>query len=234
MPWKTIDPDRAWSFDYAFDKKGEQFANSCAIKLREGELLVLSPALGVSEADFAEIEKHGRPVALVSTNGFHHLGLPEWNKRYPDAKLYASSAAAARISKKHASLPAFEPLSKLSAVCPDDVVIYDPPGMRIPDVMARFSTKNGWVWAFNDTVMNIPKLPSGVFGTLMKWTDSGPGFKVTRMFTKVAVKDKKSFKSWWLSELEKAPPSKIFTSHGQPILDAATAAKLPAMVQTAL
>lgn len=234
MPWKTIDPDRVWSFDYAFDKKGTQFANTCAIKLREGELMVLSPALGVTEADFAEIEKHGRPVALVGTNGFHHLGLPEWSKRYPDAKLYASAPAAARIAKKHADLPPFQPLSALSAVCPDDVVVFDPPGMRIPDVMARVSTKNGWLWALNDTVMNIPKLPGGLFGNLMKWTDSAPGFKVMRLFTKVAVKDKASFKSWWLSELAKAPPAVVFTSHGEPVLDAAAAAKLPEMVQAAL
>jgi hypothetical protein len=76
MPWITLAPDRAWSIDYAFDKKGGR-ANTCAIKLRDGELMILSPAFSVPEADFVELEKHGRPVALVATNGYHHLGLPE-------------------------------------------------------------------------------------------------------------------------------------------------------------
>ena len=39
---------------YAFDKKGNQ-ANSCAIKLRDGELLVICPPYNTSDADFAEL-----------------------------------------------------------------------------------------------------------------------------------------------------------------------------------
>jgi len=233
MAWKTIDSERAWVLDYAFDKKGGQ-ANCCAIKLRDGQLMILSPALGVSDADFAEIEKHGRPVALVATNGFHHLGLPEWRKRYPEAKMYASAPAAARISKKHEGLGTFEPLGKLAEQCPSDVVVLEPPGMRIPDVMARVSTPSGWVWSFNDTVMNIPVIPKGVFGMLMKWTDSVPGLKVARFFTMMALKDKANFKKWFLGELEKAPPARVVTGHGAPILDGATAAQLPKMVDAAI
>src|SRR6188508_2535070 len=99
MPWKTVEEGRAWTFEYVINKNGVK-ANACAIKLRDGELLVLTPPCDVSDADFAELEKHGRPVALVATNGFHHLGLPEWKKRYPDAKLFAPAASAARIAKK--------------------------------------------------------------------------------------------------------------------------------------
>jgi hypothetical protein len=234
MAWKTLDSERAWALDYAFDKKGAM-ANCCAIKLRDGELMILSPALGVSEADFSEIEKHGRPVALVATNGFHHLGLPEWHKRYPAAKLYASTPAAARITKKHnGQLGAFEPLAKLSEVCPSDVVILEPPNMRIPDVMARVSTSGGWLWSFNDTVMNIPIVPPGLFGKIMKWTDSVPGFKVARFFTMMSLKDKPGFKRWFLAELEKAPPARVITGHGPPILDGAVASQLPSMVQAAI
>ncbi len=233
MTWKTLDPERAWALDYRFDKKGGT-ANSCAIKLRDGELLVLSPALGVSDADFAEIEKHGRPVALVATNGFHHLGLPEWRKRYPQAQLFAPASAVARISKKQPGLGPFEPLHHLAQLCGSDVAVLEPPGMRIPDVMARVSTRDGWLWAFNDTVMNISKLPPGFFGKVMKWTDSGPGFKVARFFTMIALKDKKRFKQWLLGELEKAPPAKVITGHGPPVLDPALAGKLPEMVQAAM
>jgi hypothetical protein len=156
------------------------------------------------------------------------------SRRYPDAKVYGSDPAAARISKKYPSLRSFEPLSKLAAACPSDVALLEPPGMRIPDVMVRASTSSGWLWAFNDTVMNIPQLPSTLFGKMMKWTDSGPGFKVARFFTMIALKDKKRFKQWWLSELQTAPPTSVFTGHGQPVLDRSHAGTLQAMVDRAL
>lgn len=218
---------------YAFDKKGNQ-ANSCAIKLREGELLVVCPPYNTSDADFAELERHGRPTAIVAPNPYHHLGVPEWSKRYPDAKRFASGATAARIAKKYPGIGAFEPLSKLEGVLPSDVVVLDPPGMRIPDVMVRVSTSSGWLWSFNDTVMNFPKLPGGFFGKVVQWTNSGPGFKVARFFTMMAVKEKKRFKEWWLAELDKAAPSKVVVGHGPPVLDASIARKMPEMVTGAL
>ncbi|HEX3594302.1 MAG TPA: hypothetical protein VHU80_04350 [Polyangiaceae bacterium] len=233
MTWQTLEPDRAWMLSYAFDKKGNS-ANSCAVKLREGELLVICPAAGVSQSDFAEIEKHGRPAAIVAPNAYHHLGIPEWSRRYPEAKLYASSSAARRIAKKYPDARAFQSLSDLATVLPSDVVVLEPPGMRIPDVMARVATPSGWLWSMNDTVMNIPQLPAGFFGKVMKWTDSGPGFKVARFFTMMALKEKRRFKEWWLEELGKAPPSKVTTGHGAPVLDSSVAAKLPDMVKNAL
>jgi len=232
MPWKPIDGERVFTFEYPFGGGGR--AHSCAIRGRPGELIVLSPPCGLTDADFAEIEKQGRPVALVATNGYHHLGLPEWHRRYPEAKLYAPAKAAARIRKKHADLPAFQAMSTLSGVCPHDVVVYEPPGMRIPDVAARVATSKGWLWSFNDTVMNHPKLPPGLFGKVMKWTDSGPGFKVARFFTLIALNDKKAFKSWLLGELAKAPPALVVPSHGLPVLDADEAGHLPEMVERAI
>jgi hypothetical protein len=50
----------------------------------------------------------------VAPNAYHHLGVPESSKRYPDAKLFASGSAAARIAKRYHDMPAFEPLSKLA------------------------------------------------------------------------------------------------------------------------
>lgn len=233
MSWQTLDPGRAWMMSYAFDKKGNQ-ANSCAIKLREGELLVVCPPYKTSDADFAELERYGRPSVILAPNPFHHLGIPEWTKRYPEAKRFASGATAARIAKKYPGVPAFEPLSKLGQVCPTDVIVLEPPGMRVPDVMLRVATPSGWLWSFNDTVMNIPKLPGGFFGKLMQWTNSGPGFKVARFFTMFGVKEKKRFKDWWLGELKQATPSKVVVGHGAPVLDASIAQQMPDMVSAAL
>jgi hypothetical protein len=233
MPWKPIDGERVFMFEYPFDQKGSTAA-ACAIRAREGELIVISPACGLSEADFTEIEKHGRPVALVAPNGFHHLRLPEWHRRYPEAKLFGPAPAAKRIAKKHPGIPRLESMDGLAAFCSPDVAIFDPPGMRIPDVIARVALPGGAVWSFNDTIMNMAKLPPGFFGKVMKWTDSAPGFKVMRAFTMVGVKDKKGFKSWLLGELEKAPAAFVTTSHGAPILDREQAKRLPQMFEAAL
>lgn len=233
MAWQTLEPGHAFLLPYAFNDKGH-LANSVAMKIRDGELLVISPSWRTSDADFADLEKHGRPTAIVAPSPFHHLGIPEWSKRYPDAKLYGASSTNKRMAKKHPGVRPFEPLSKLADVCSSDLVVLDPLGMRVPDVMARVSTPSGWLWFFNDTVMNFPELPKGFFGKIMQWTDSGPGFKVARFFTMFGVKEKKRFKEWWLAELDKAPPSKAVVGHGAPVLDASAASNLPRMVESAL
>jgi hypothetical protein len=232
MAWKPIDGQRVFAFDYPFTRDAK--ATATAIVGRPGELIVLSPPRGLTDADFAEIEEQGRPVALVATNGFHHLGLPEWHRRYPDAKLFAPLQAARRIARKQPGLPAFEPLHALSALCPAGVEALEPPGMRIPDVVARVSTPKGWLYSFNDIVMNLTRVPPGLLGKVFEWTGSAPGFKVARFFTLIGVKDKKAFKRWLLAELSKAPPALLTTAHGAPVLEPERAMHLPEMVEAAV
>lgn len=233
--WQTLDAERGiWCHEYAFDGKGGT-ANALALRLRDGELLVVSPPSDATEAAFAELDGHGKVVALVAPNGFHHLGQPAFQKRYPDAGVYAPAAASKRIAKKATGIAPGAPLEELQRRLPDDVWVGEPSGMKIGDVVVRAKTASGTFWYFNDLVMNLRKLPSNfLFSLAFKWTDSGPGFKVARLIVKFLVRDRAAFKGWLLEELRQHPPTAVLTGHGPPILDSAVAGRLPQMVEDAV
>ena len=77
-------------------------------------LVAISPASKMPDAAFAELGRFGKVTALVAPNGFHHLGLPEWKQKFPEAKIYAPAAARARIQKKQPALGALAPLEELA------------------------------------------------------------------------------------------------------------------------
>ncbi|HET8934700.1 MAG TPA: hypothetical protein VFN67_14725 [Polyangiales bacterium] len=94
--WRVVS-ERAWLYVYAFAKNGT--ANCFAIRLANGGVVVLSPALGLSEGAYADLDQLGEVTALVATNGHHHLGIGAFRRRFPNARVYAP----ARIAKRNPS-----------------------------------------------------------------------------------------------------------------------------------
>ena len=83
--------------EYSF---GPAQANSLAIRLPDGELLLVSAPTDLSAAELNELASVGEVTALVANNGAHYLGIPSLHKRFPKAGCYATEAARARIAKK--------------------------------------------------------------------------------------------------------------------------------------
>ena len=70
------------------------------VRLAEGGLWVWSPiALDDRLAD--EVAKLGVPRDLVAPNKLHHLYLPEWTQRYPQARLHAAPGLARKRRDVH-------------------------------------------------------------------------------------------------------------------------------------
>ena len=44
--------------------------------------------------------RYGAVRALIASNAFHHLGVPEWKSRFPDAAIFAPAQAIARVEKQ--------------------------------------------------------------------------------------------------------------------------------------
>lgn len=58
------------------------------VRLASGEVWVWSP-IELSEALAAAVEAIGPVAYIVSPNKLHHLALPAWNRRWPNARLFA-------------------------------------------------------------------------------------------------------------------------------------------------
>ncbi len=231
--WLPLDTDvGVWLWQYSF---GPGPATGMLVRLVNGQLMIVSPPCGMSEAGFKQIEHDGTVSAIVAPCGFHHLGIAEWRARFPGARVFAHPLTTARIKKKSKlDTSDFEPLDDLAPMLPGHVWVATPPGMKIPDTMVRIDTPTGAIWYANDLVFNLARPPGNIFvRALFRITKTAPGFRAGGLPAKLMVKDKRAFRDWWIAELEQHPPRVVVPGHGPPVLDAAQVGKLAAMVRAA-
>jgi len=206
--WTVAEPTLpALTFTYSF---GPGIADSLAFPV-EGGVAVVSPPCKVPGESFAELEKHGKVRALIAPNAYHHMGLPEWKARYPEAEIFAPAQSIARVEKQ-TKLGGIRPLAE-AAKLGDRVELVDMPHFKSGEVLVRWRIEGGWAWYVTDVFFNFPELPKGVFGKIMKWTKSGPGFRRNWLTGKLAVKDNGALHAWMAEEAEKKPPKLVVACH---------------------
>jgi hypothetical protein len=173
----------------------------------EGGLIVYSPTRNLGDSVHAQIAELGAPRWLVAPNHFHHLGITEWRTRYPQTMVLAGSGALPRLAKKY---PALE----LRAIGTVEAI----------DSLEPEGTKNGevWVrahgaWLVGDAFLNVAGPVSGVTGFVLKLTGTAPGFCISRLWGALHLADRAKYRSWLFAELDRAPPTWLVPSHGEPI-----------------
>jgi hypothetical protein len=197
---------------------GRGLAHSLAVGGPEG-LIVVSPPSGVPDAAFSELETHGKVRALVASNAFHHMGLPAWKRRFPDAELFAPRQSIERVEKQ-SKLANIRPLSAASAITGPDVELVDMPHYKTGEVLVRAKGSAGSIWYVTDCLMNMPRLPPGFpVNLVFKWSNSAPGFKLNGIAPLFMVKDKRAHRRWLKGEVDKAPPALVIPCHGEPVRD---------------
>ncbi|MCA9563367.1 MAG: hypothetical protein KC561_07750 [Myxococcales bacterium] len=218
--WKVIDEDAGiLSYEYRFATAG--FANAIAARMANGEMMVISPPSRVSAGVFDDLEPYGKVGAVVANNGFHHLGLPSWKDRFPEARFFAEDTAARRIKKKNSKAPDFESTDALKEISGDDVVFTALSPTKCGEGWLKAKTSDGYVWFTSDILHNMDKLPANfLVRTLFKMTGTRPGFGVFHAAMMVLVKDKKGVLRNMRDDLSAHPPSVIVPGHGAILTDA--------------
>ena len=231
--WTVIDRDAGiLSRTYSF---GPGTSNAFVARYDGDQLLVLSPPCGLSEEAFSDIDAFGTVASVVANNGFHHLGQAEWKKRYPNARFYASTAAAKRITKKNPEAGDFEPVSELAARLSGDVGIVDGPADKCGETWAYAKTGNGYAWYASDTLANMPELPKALpFKIMMKLTKSAPGYKIFGLAVKFIASDKRTLLGAFRDALQQRPPSVMVPAHGEILSGADLPNKTKQLIASAL
>ena len=222
--WTCLDPDvGVWARTYSFTTSA--FSNCFVVRIGESELAVISPPRKLGSGDFESLDALGKVVAICAPNGLHHLGIPGFVERYPEATLYTDAVSAKRIAKQQPSLPSFRPTEELASQLPDHVKIFSAPMLKRPDMMARVDTGKGYIWYSNDVLGNSPNLPKPwLLGKLFKWSRSGPGYTVNRLVLKY-LGPQAGFGDWLKGEFEAHPPCKVVVGHGHVFDEGDVAAK---------
>lgn len=210
--WKVFDADLpVMTCEYSF---GPGTANALAVGAARG-VIVVSPPWRADDAVYDGLAPYGPVVGLVASNAFHHLGLPEWKRRFPEAAVYAPSQAIARVERRTKISPV-HPLADIGAIAGRDVDFVDLPHYRTGEALVRMRSSRGLAWYVTDFMMNMPSLPANPIARLVfKCTNSAPGLKFNNIAPLFMVRDKRSLKRWLGEEFRKSPPQWIIAAHGE-------------------
>ena len=213
--WKVIDRDAAvLTSTYAFAGK-DALANSFVARLADKTLAVVSPNAGASPALLDELAQFGEVSALIANNGLHHLGLPEWSRRFPKARCFAPAASIQRIGKKNPAAPKLEPLAALQPLLGSDVGVHEAADSKIGESWVWAKVAGGHAWFLSDLVANMERLPPRFpVRQLFKWTGSAPGYKPFHLAMKFTLKDKRGTLKALAAEVAARPPTAVVPSHG--------------------
>jgi hypothetical protein len=209
--WKVFDAGLPiLTYEYSF---GPGTSTALAAGGRDG-LIVVSPPCRVEPGVLDDLAPFGAVRALVASNAFHHLGLPAWKARFPDAALFAPAQAVARVTRK-TGLGGVRPLADAAAIAGPRVELVDMPYYRTGEVLVRMTTDRGAVWYVTDIIMNWPVLPKNPVARIMfGLSGSGPGLKFNNISPLFMVKDRKALRRWFADEFRKAPPTWLIPAHG--------------------
>ena len=209
--WKVFDArEPILTYQYSF---GPGTANALAVGGKDG-LFVISPPCRVARDVFDELSRYGAVRALVASNAFHYLGLPEWKARFPDAAIFAPAQAIARVEKR-SHLRGIRPLAEAASIAGAHLALVDMPYYKTGEVLVRITTERGLVWYVTDVIMNLPVLPSNPVVKLMFWlSGSAPGLRFNNIAPLFMVKDKARLRRWLADEFRKARPAYLIATHG--------------------
>ncbi len=224
--WTVVESSLpALTYTYAF---GPGIARALAIPVKGG-FAVVSPPCNAPDTMFTELEKHGPVRALIAPNAFHSLGLAPWKARYPDVPIFAPAQSIARL-EKNTKLTGIRPVADMQPMLGNGLEIIDMPHYKTGEVLVRWRIEGGYAWYVTDVILNMPKVPPGPFGLIMRWTRSAPGLRRNALAGLFMVKNKRALYGWLAEQAEKTPPTLVVPCHGEPERPADPAAAIKAAV----
>jgi hypothetical protein len=185
------------------------------VRLPASKLLVHSPTWD-GEGTFERVLSVGTPSVLMAPNYFHHLSLPRFRARWPEAVAVASDGSRPRLERQgHAGLA---PLS--AAALPDGARFLVCEGVKNGEAWISLPGDGGPTWIVCDAFFNVPSL-TGVRGAMLRWIQTGPGLAIGQSWRWLAIADEARYRAWLLETIAAERPRRIVFSHGEPILDGA-------------
>ena len=202
-----------------------------AIRLRDGRTAVFSPIRGCGPEAHRELRRIGEPELLIAPNHFHNLGLPEYVDGYPGSQIVASTTALPRLQRRLRRPVRDE--TALRAALPPEVTMLVPPGTKAGELWLSAMTAAGRAWIVGDGFFNIARTPRTPMGLLLVALGISSGLRIGSSF-RWLLRDRATYRSWLLEQLDRAPPTVLVPCHGEILHDPALPDRLRRLVETRL
>ena len=190
--WAVFDSDiPVLIYDILF---GPARVNALAVGC-DGGLIVVSPPYRARRDAFDDLERYGPVRGLAASNAFHHMGIPEWKRRFPGATVYAPAQSIARVARK-TGLSGIRPISDANALTGGRVELTDMPYYRTGETLVRIKSSQGLAWYLTDIVFNVNDPLANPLFRLIFNAFYGPGLHYNRIAPLFMVRDKAALKRW--------------------------------------
>lgn len=215
LPWSELVPG-LWRSEYT--ATNGVVSAAFALRLKGGEVAVISPPSSADDAFFASTEALGSVTTLVAPNSGHDLGLAPWQGRYPDAGSFAPEPAVAAIAKGKPKLRPMRPVAAMADRLPAGVAVKEVGGTS--SGIAQFTIDDGAnrVIFVDEGLSNMAALSGPAPFRFVFWlTGSGPGIARNKVWWTVFAKDKGGVARQLLGEMDRLRPTMLVPMHGEPI-----------------
>jgi hypothetical protein len=227
-PWEIYDE----TLPFLGAKYGPQRVRMAVLGLGGGGLLVVSPGVPVSDAQWEALAKYGTPRFLLAPNHFHNAGIAAWKARFPEVRVAAHPRALKRLRKKVPGVD-FEDLTGLTAALPEGMRLVSPPMAKQGETWVSVKTKEGVAWFMTDNLMNEERIPGGAMGFGMKLLGFRAELQTNPFFRRIFLEDKAGYKAFVNAELDRDSPSLFVPSHGSPLRGPDVVSRLRAATDSA-
>jgi len=221
--WQTINNLSGTSREDLWESmtmiRGTWPLRTTAIRLSTGGLPVYSPAPNMPDTAWQELENYHRVDFAIAPNHYHNMGLPNFARRFPQAKLVATSLAKKRIEDK-TGCTIYRP-DELESALGDQRKILRLPATTNGELWIALRDKASWIWIIGDAFFNLTRHPTGLMGLACRATHTSPGLRIGKTWLWMALQRKRRrlYADWVLQQLEETPPSGLVMCHGDLVFD---------------
>lgn len=179
--------------------------------VRVGDELVVYSPTRTSDDVFERLDALGRVSVLVAPNHFHHLALPAFRARYPEARVLAAERALPRLaSQGHRGLRAIE-----REALPSGLVVHVSEGTRSGETFLSYVHGGEKTLLVCDAFFHVCTPVHGLMGAVLRATATTPGLQCGRTFKYLAVSDARAYRRWAEETLRAIAPERVLFSHGE-------------------
>jgi len=193
-------------------------SNSVAIQVADKEFVVVSPGKLLLDSWPEAWNQPDIKLHIVMPNGYHYMGVKDWQKRFRNFSLYASRQAITQLVEKGVVAVASDiyALEDKQPPMPEGYSVLLPPGHRAGDAWIKKQEDNGTLWITCDSFLNYDRLSNQPVARFsQKLLDAAPGLKMSQVVKWFIIEDRSAFKNWVLNQLQLDKPTTLIPSHGE-------------------